>query len=157
MDGWVERWLQTLPVEDVHREVVQLEERIAELQGEIDKRRELLAMRERWLAGGGSEPEVPAPAVPASEPVADAPESEPVTADRPTRADALLRLLTEDPARTWKLSHLRTELVARGWLEDTREASASLQVTASKLTRAGRILRPKAGRYRAAEPGEAAA
>jgi hypothetical protein len=155
MDGWVERWLQTLPVEDVHREVAQLEERIADLQGEIDKRRELLAMRERWLDSGGSEADVPASAPPVSEPVAEEPE--PAAPDRPTRADALLRLLTEDPERTWKLSHLRTELVARGWLEDTREASASLQVTASKLTRAGRILRPKAGRYRAAEPGEAAA
>jgi hypothetical protein len=154
MDGWVERWLQTLPVEDVHREVAQLEERIAELKAEIDKRRELLSMRERWLDGGGSEPEAQASATPAPE---SAPPAESAAPERPTRAEALLALLSEDPERTWKLSHLRTELVARGWLEDTREATASLQVTASKLTRAGRIVRPKAGRYRAAEPGEAAA
>jgi hypothetical protein len=153
VDGWVERWLQTLPVEDVHREVEQLEARIAELQAEIDKRRELLAMRERWLDGDASEAEAPEPA-PEEAPAPDRPA---VSADRPTRADALLRLLAEDPDRTWKLSDLRVELVARGWLEDTREASASLQVTASKLTRAGRIARPGAGRYRAAEPGEAAA
>jgi hypothetical protein len=155
VDGWVERWLQTLPVDDVHREVAQLEARIAELQAEIDKRRELLAMRQRWLDGGAPEPAVPEAATEEAHPAAPEPES--ATPERPTRADALLRLLTEDPQRTWKLSHLRTELVARGWLEDTREASASLQVTASKLTRAGRIARPKAGRYRAADPGEAAA
>jgi Tfp pilus assembly protein FimV len=155
VDGWVERWLQTLPVEDVHREVAQLEVRIAELQAEIDKRRELLAMRQRWLDGGAPEAHAPEPT--AEAPQTPAPDAEPATPERPTRADALLRLLAEDPERTWKLSHLRTELVARGWLEDTREASASLQVTASKLTRAGRIARPKAGRYRAAEPGEAAA
>jgi hypothetical protein len=155
VDGWVERWLQTLPVEDVHREVAQLEVRIAGLQAEIDKRRELLAMRQRWLDGGAPEAHAPEPI--AEDPQTPTPEPEPATPERPTRADALLRLLAEDPERTWKLSHLRTELVARGWLEDTREASASLQVTASKLTRAGRIARPKAGRYRAAEPGEAAA
>jgi hypothetical protein len=155
VDGWVERWLQTLPVEDVHREVAQFESRIAELQAEIDKRRELLAMRQRWLDGGASEAEAPEPATEDAQTATPDPES--ATPERPTRADALLRLLAEDPERTWKLSHLRTELVVRGWLEDTREASASLQVTASKLTRAGRIVRPKAGRYRAAEPGKAAA
>jgi hypothetical protein len=155
VDGWVERWLQTLPVEDVRREVAQLEARIAELQAEIDKRRELLAMRQRWLDGGASQAEAPESVTEDPESATEAPES--ATPERPTRADALLRLLAEDRERTWKLSHLRTELVARGWLEDTREASASLQVTASKLTRAGRIARPKAGRYRAAEPGEAAA
>jgi hypothetical protein len=106
-----------------------------------------------WLDGDASEAEAPEPA-PEEAPPPDRPA---VSADRPTRADALLRLLAEDPDRTWKLSDLRVELVARGWLEDTREASASLQVTASKLTRAGRIARPGAGRYRAAEPGEAAA
>jgi hypothetical protein len=153
VDGWVERWLEALPVEDVHREVEQLQGRIAELQAEIEKRRDLLAMRERWLDGGVAKAEAPEVS-PEPAPVEDPPA---VTPERPTRADALLRLLAEDPDRTWKLSDLRVELVARGWLEDTREASASLQVTASKLTRAGRIERPGAGRYRAAEPGEAAA
>lgn len=157
MDGWVERWLQALPVEDVHREVEQLEARIAELQAEIDKRRDLLAMRERWLEGGAAVAQAPEPSPEPAPAEAPAPDPPAVTPERPTRADALLRLLAEDPDRTWKLSDLRVELVARGWLEDTREASASLQVTASKLTRAGRITRPGAGRYRAAEPGEAAA
>jgi hypothetical protein len=151
--------LETLPVEDVRREVAQLEARVAKLQDEIDKRREVLAMHARWLDGvqpPAPSPATESPASPTSSPTQSPPAS-PADGARPTRADALLRLLGEDPDRTWKLSELRDELIARGWLEDTREASASLQVTASKLTRAGRIERPEAGHYRAGEAAEAAA
>src|SRR5258708_21132903 len=105
VDGWVERWLQTLPVEDVHREVAQLEAGIAELQAEIDKRRELLAMRQRWLDGGASQAEGPESTT--EDPQSATPDPESATPERPTRAEALLRLLAEDPGRTGKLRPLR--------------------------------------------------
>lgn len=70
-----------------------------------------------------------------------------------SKRKAILRLLREDPEREWKLSNIRAELVTRGWLEDSGQASHSLGVTASKMYGRGELERPRAAHYRITAKG----
>ena len=72
---------------------------------------------------------------------------------RPAKRLAVLRLLSETPGRTWRLSDLRDELTKRGWLEDSDKARHALQVTMLSMAKRGEIEKPRTGFYRIATDG----
>ena len=72
---------------------------------------------------------------------------------RPSKRQAVLRLLGETPNRSTKASAIKRRLIERGWLDDTPEAAHSLGVTLSKMFKRGELSHPKTGYYKITEAG----
>lgn len=75
---------------------------------------------------------------------------------RPSKRQAVLRLLSETPSRSTKASAIRTRLVERDWLDDTPSATHSLGVTLSKMYKRGELSRPRKGFYKITDAGVSA-
>jgi len=65
----------------------------------------------------------------------------------PPKRQAVLEFLSQRPSRRMALSEIRTELVERGELADTRKAAHALQMTMLKLLKEGILERPEQGVY----------
>ena len=76
---------------------------------------------------------------------------------RPSKRQAVLKLLGETPNRSTKAAEIKAKLVQREWLDDTPEAAHSLGVTLSKMFKRGELSRPKPGFYKITELGQARA
>jgi hypothetical protein len=70
----------------------------------------------------------------------------------PTKPEAVLAFLAEQPRTTFRLSEIRDALMQRGWMEDTRQARHALEVAALNLAKRGAVQRVQKGLYRLGVP-----
>jgi hypothetical protein len=129
-------WLRQLPRAEVQEDLRRLEAERTRLDAEIEARRTALALaRELPPLPGQPEPEPAGKREPA-EAGAPAPPSE-----------AIIRTMSEDPARVWSFGDLMDALVQNGWAQDTLSERKRIQVAAMRLANKGIIARPEPGRY----------
>jgi hypothetical protein len=69
------------------------------------------------------------------------------TARMPTKRQAVLALLSEDPERPRQLVEIRRELIKRGWMTETRKSHHALEVAVRAMEDRGELLRPRKGVY----------
>jgi hypothetical protein len=65
----------------------------------------------------------------------------------PTKPEAVLALLGEQPRARFRLAEIRDALIERGWMENTRQARHALEVAALNLAKRGAIQRIQKGVY----------
>jgi hypothetical protein len=133
-------WLDGFPAKRVERRLTELLARRRELDVEIRFLQTQLVRWRDYLAElrGEERPQVAPPQA----------TSRTEQREYPTKRQAVLRLLSENPRRPWKLSEMRETLVKRGWLEDSGRAAHALQVTVLKMAKAGQIEKPEVGVYK---------
>lgn len=74
----------------------------------------------------------------------------------PSKREAVLELLREQPDTEYKLSEIRSALIERGVMPDTDRASHALQMTVQNMfARYGEVDRPRPGFYKLAAPSGA--
>jgi hypothetical protein len=112
---------------DLEREQSRLEEAIAVLE----------AKRQTWAAALAA-------TASSDSPLANALEA---TARMPTKRQAVLALLSEDPEQPRQLVEIRRELIRRGWMTETRKSHHALEVAVRAMEDRGELLRPRKGVY----------
>jgi hypothetical protein len=80
--------------------------------------------------------------------------SGPTTPDgaRPTRRQAILRILEEQPRKSWKLSDLVAEMERRGWTGESKYEDHMVLRTLSTMMTANQVKRPRKGFYKLVAP-----
>jgi len=131
LDPAVAQWAAAVPLEHVVRELETLERERLRLDARIAllKRHVGLLSAVRAFANGSAAP-LPVP----------------------SKRDAILRVLAENPTSALKLSEIREELVRRGWLAGDRRSVHALEVAITSMARRGDLRRVRRGLYELAPP-----
>jgi hypothetical protein len=66
----------------------------------------------------------------------------------PRGRDAVLRVMAENPGRTWKVIDLKREILGRGWAPSPKAVEANLK----RMRKTGEVICPRYGFYKLAEP-----
>lgn len=127
------KWLTMLPVEQIERELAELEAQRATLEDEIRIRRGLLELRRRY--DQGEQPGIGLPTANGTQPK--------------TRREKVLLIMGSDPnpQRQWARKELQAALADRGWLGRDQKAADNLGETLSEMGEKGDLLRPGIGFY----------
>ncbi len=126
-------WLRSFPIDEVKRQ-------IADLEREQEGIAEAIAGLRRRLTMWSALSEF------TSMESADTPRSG--VGQVPSKRDALLALLAEAQGQPSRLVEMREEMIARGWLARTPQAIHALEVAATTLAQRGEVERVKKGVYR---------
>jgi hypothetical protein len=70
----------------------------------------------------------------------------------PTRRQAILRILEEQPRKSWKLSDLVAEMERRGWTGESKYEDHMVLRTLSTMMKANQVKRPRKGFYKLVAP-----
>lgn len=133
-------WLEAFPLRQVERRLTTLLEDRRELDGEIRfLQNQIIRYRQYLTDLNPEEEETDSVGVLAQDQTPQ---------EYPPKRQAVLRLLSEAPGRSWKLSDIRDVLIQRRWLEDTDKARHALQVTVLNMAKRGDIEKPRKGIYR---------
>jgi hypothetical protein len=141
-------WVDSLDVAAVEERLRQIEFEIETLGSERDWLMEGLTFKQRWSKAHSAE----TPSPPARRAVPEA--HFPLDGGPPiqNKTEGLLRVLGSDPDREWTAAEISSEMIPRGWMDDSSGDMATLMATLSRLVAEGRIHRPQRGRYRLSPP-----
>jgi hypothetical protein len=148
----IERWLNDLPAEQLQQEIDGLELQIQQLAFQVNARRDILQLRERFrnfyahripdatttTVREDTAPPQPAPGT----------GSEQLLTTKPrTLAAGVLSLMDESVAHEWTTGDIYGTMVAYGWIEDSEPSQRSLGAALSRMAAANDIVRIRRGVY----------
>ena len=135
-----EAWLSELPLEEVEADLRRLEGERANLDLEIETRKQAIAL----ARAVGAPPQIQRP---------EATETGvPQGVARPMPSVAILEVVGTEPTRAWGFGDLMDALVRHGWADDTLSEHKRIQVAASRLVAKGQLVRLGSGLYQAPSP-----
>lgn len=131
LEASLDNWIDSFPAGEIRQHLAELERRKGTIEAAIEalnRRLQVWATMRTFAAGHDP------------------------AAVRPSKRDAVLNLLEQDPYREFALSEIREALIAGGLLDDTPKARHALEMTVVNMTKRREIERIKKGFYRIARP-----
>jgi hypothetical protein len=150
----LDSWLKGFPYEKVVQRITELQEQDRRIQEELhnwEAARELYDRLRPPMPADSQSSSMPTDAGGGPVPVPG--QTFPFWANgenTPTLRQAIITVLREGNRRDWETAAIRRNLVKRGWLKDTPQATNNLYAMLSHMTKQGQVKRPRMGHYRLA-------
>ncbi len=144
---YFEGWLSQLDVRRVQAELEEFEAKKAEIDHQIERRRQALGLQEH-IEAAAEELSAGRNGTTSS----GHPDPESSDANYPVASDAIRQIMGEHPTRRIKLQNLEREMVRRGLAAPSTALRARVQAAARRMAAKGELKRPRVGYYQLANP-----